>query len=285
MLPAGPIVVREPVGLPAGLVVDSPHSGMDWPDDFHPGAPRDAILTTWDAWVDELWAGAVDAGATLVAARFPRAYVDANRAADDLDPALLADPWPTPLAPTDYSRRGMGLVRRLALPGIPMYDAPLPAAAVRARLDAYYLPYRAAVARAVDRQQAARGVVWHLNVHSMKSRGNAMNVDAGAARPDFVVSDRDGTTADPSHTAWVAGWLAGHGYRVQVNDPYRGGDLVRTFGAPSEGRHSIQIEINRALYMDEAACTRHGGFAALAATLTTLARDLAEHIAAKATCR
>lgn len=285
MSPEAPIVVREPAGMPAGLVVDSPHSGMEWPDDFRPAASRDAILTTWDAWVDELWAGAVTAGATLVAARFPRAYIDANRADDDLDPALLADPWPTALAPTDYSRRGMGLVRRLALPGIPMYDAPLPAAAVRVRLDACYRPYRAAVHAAIARHHAARGVAWHLNVHSMKSRGNAMNVDAGAARPDFVVSDRDGTTADASQTAWIAGWLRGHGHRVQINDPYRGGDLVRTFGAPSEGRHSIQIEINRALYMDEATCTRHEGFAALAATLTALARDLAEHLAANAACR
>lgn len=275
------VIVHEPAGVSAGLVVDSPHSGMTWPPDFHPAAPREAILTTWDAFVDELWRGAVDAGATLVQATFPRAYLDVNRADDDLDPALLSEPWPGTLRPSDYSRRGMGLIRRLALPGVPMYDAPLTVAAVQHRLDTCYTPYRDALAACLARRQAEHGEVWHVNAHSMKSRGNAMNIDAGAARPDVVVSDRDGRTADPAHTAWIAAWLRARGFTVQVNDPYKGGDLVARFGTPARGLHSIQIEINRARYMDEATCQRHAGFDEVQRALTDLARDMAAFVAAR----
>lgn len=257
------------------IVIDSPHSGFAFPDDFCPIAPIDALRTTWDAHVDALWAGAPSAGATLIAAAFPRCYVDVNRAEEDIDPSLLADAWDGPLAPTDYSRRGMGLIRRDALPGVPMYDVPLSAAAVRARIATWYRPYRTALAETIAATRDGHGTVWHLNVHSMKSRGNAMNVDAGAERPDIVVSDRHGTTADPEHTARLADWFVGRGYRTQVNTPYQGGDLVRTFGRPATGIHSVQIEINRACYMDEETCEPQARFAQVREDFTALVAALA----------
>ncbi len=277
-----PVLVREPVGPASPMVLDSPHSGMHWPRDFHPVASREAIHTTWDAYVEELWSEAPAAGATLLAATFPRAYVDVNRAEDDIDPDLLAEPWPTPLAPTTYSQRGMGLIRRLALPDVPMYAEPLRIAEVARRIEAYYRPYRRTLAERLDAVHARFGAVWHLDCHSMKSRGNAMNVDAGAARPDFVVSDRHGTTSDPAHTTWLAAWLRDRGHSVQVNTPYQGGDLVRTVGAPSAGRHSIQVEINRACYMDEVTFERGPRFDAMRATLGALVRDFAAYATAHA---
>lgn len=265
----------RPAARAAGPVVfDSPHSGFAWPADWSPAASREAIRTTWDAHVDRLLEGAAEAGVPLLAATFPRAYVDVNRAEDDLDPAVLAGPWPGPLAPTDYSRRGMGLIRRLALPDVPMYDAPLAVEAVRARLERHHRPYRARLAALLDEAQAAHGRVWHLNWHSMKSRGNAMNVDAGAMRPEIVVSDRRGTTAAPGLVARIVGWFTLRGYRTLANDPYQGGDLVRTFGDPARGRSSVQVEINRSLYMDEATCEPHAGFAPLQADLTAFAREM-----------
>lgn len=267
-------VIREPAGAPSAIVVDSPHSGFGFPEDFSPAAPLAALRTTWDAHVEALWGGAPEAGATLVAATFPRCYIDVNRAESDLDSALLVGPWDGALAPTDYSVRGMGLIRRDALPGVPMYDAPLRPEAVRGRLDRWYRPYRATIAEMIARGVRAHGTVWHLNAHSMKSRGNAMNVDAGATRPDVVVSDRHGTTADPALTARIAEWFRARGYRTQVNDPYQGGDLVRRFGAPARGVHSVQIELNRGRYMDEGTCEPHEGFASLREDLTALVRDL-----------
>lgn len=274
-----PWVVVTPPSVPGlPLVFDSPHSGIDYPDDFRPAAPRAAILTTWDAYVDELFAGVTSVGATLVAARFPRACVDANRAANDVDPELLDHPWPEGAELSEHCGRGMGLIRRLALPGVPMYDRRLSVAEVRRRIDDYYTPYRAALSAAIEAAAARHGRVWHFNCHSMKSRGNAMNRDHGAARPDFVIGDRGGTTAPPEFTAWVAEWFRGRGRHVTINEPYRGADIVRAHGAPAQGRYSVQIEINRALYLDEPTCARGPRFAALADELTEFARAVAARL-------
>lgn len=278
-------VVAPAIDAVIGVVVDSPHSGMDWPDDFMPEATREAILTTWDAFVDRLWSGAPAHGAALLSARFPRAYIDANRAADDIDPELLDGPWPTPLRTSGYTSRGMGLIRRLALPGQPMYRTGLSPAAVQARLDRYYHPYRSALRALIDERHAMFRTVVHVNAHSMKSRGNAMNVDNGATRPDVVVSDRHGTTADPALTQWVAGWFRARGLTTQVNTPYQGGDLVASFGAPASGRHSVQIELNRALYMHETTFEPSAGFDTLRDTLTAFVAALGRHVHATDTTR
>jgi len=275
-LPDAAAVTRTAAGAPAPLVFDSPQRGFTWPEDFAPVAPLAAIRTTWDAHVARLFADAPAAGATLIAATFPRAYIDANRAVSDLDLSLVDGRWTDAVAPTDYSRRGMGLIRRDALPGVPMYGSALAAEAVRRRIDQFYRPYRTRLAEALDALHATHGMVWHLNCHSMKSRGNAMNVDAGASRPDLVISDRRGATAVAGLTARIVGWFAMRGYRVQANDPYQGGDLVRTFGDPGRGRSSVQIEINRALYMDEETCEPHAGFAPLQEDLAAFAAELAE---------
>lgn len=269
---SAPWTILRPAGETGPVLFDSPHSGFDWPADARPVASEPQLRTTWDAFVDRLWSDAPVHGATLVAAHFPRAYIDANRAVDDIDPALLATPWPEALTVTDYSRRGMGLIRRFALPGVPMYDRLLSVEEVRHRIDHYYEPYRRLLRTALDELHGRHGTVWHFDCHSMKSRGNKMNVDQGAARPDFVVSDQLGRTADPALTQWVADYFSGRGFSVKINDPYRGGNLVGTFGAPARGRHSIQIEINRALYMDETAFAPGPRFEAIRRELTEFAR-------------
>lgn len=275
--PAGgqPFRLERPVAPAVPVLFDSPHSGLVHPPDFRPVASREAIRTTWDAYVDELFSGVTLAGATLLAAHFPRAYIDANRAADDIDPALLAEPWPEPVVLSDHARRGMGLIRRFALPGVPMYDRTLSVAEVRARIDGHYRPYRRALAAELDALHARHGAVRHFNCHSMKSRGNAMNLDAGAARPDIVLGDRDGTSAPSEFTAWVAAWFTAEGFSVAINRPYRGADLVRAHGDPARGRYSVQIELNRALYLEESRCVRLPGFGTLQATLARFASAVA----------
>ena len=276
------VIVDKPRGEMMPVVVESPHSGLEFPADFLPAAPYAAIQTTWDAFVDELWGDAPSAGATLLRATFPRAYVDVNRAEDDMDETLLGEPWPVALTPTDYTKRGMGLIRRNALPDVPMYDRALTVTEVQGRIARYYRPYREAVRREIDAAHARSGIVFHVDCHSMKSRGNAMNVDNGSARPDLVISDRHGTTADTAHTQWACEWFRAHGYSVQMNEPYQGGDMVRSFGAPSAGRHSIQIEINRGIYMDELTFTRGARFDAVRQHCATFVRDLAARVTAAA---
>jgi N-formylglutamate deformylase len=260
------------------LLFDSPHSGIHRPTDFHSDAPLSALLSGWDAFVDVLWMGGVEQGGVLLKALFPRVYIDPNRAESDLDPTLLCEPWPEPLSPQAYSARGMGLIRRDALPGIPMYRTGLSVAAVRHRIEAFYRPYRQALTQAAERAIQRHGGYCHINCHSMKSRGNAMNVDSGATRPDIVISDRLGTTASPPFTRWVADYFAACGYQVRINDPYRGGDLVASFGDPARRRHSIQIEINRSLYMDESSFTPHAGFQSLKKNLDGFCAALAAYV-------
>lgn len=212
----------------------------------------------------------------MLAARFHRSFIDANRARDDIDAGLLDGPWPEPLSPGAACLRGMGLIRRLALPDVPMYAAPLPVAEVRARITDYYDPYHQTLADLIEAAHANFGLSVHIDCHSMKSVGNGMNVDAGQARPDMVVSNLAGRTSEAFLLRWVVQHLRSLGYRVQANHPYQGAELVRRHGRPAEGRHSLQIEINRAVYMNEARLERHDGFERLARDLGTLVATLDE---------
>lgn len=271
-----PFTILRPPGTPA-LLFDSPHSGRLYPRDFAVKCTMVELRRGEDAYVDELIAGAVGHGICTLMAMYPRTYIDVNRAETDLDAELLSEPWPGPLAPTEKTRRGLGLIRRYVEPGVEVNARRLTPAEVAARIERIHRPYHAALAALVAEIRAARGTVWHVNWHSMKSVGNAMTPDGpGARRPDFIVSDRDGASADPALTRLVAGTLAGMGYRVAINDPYKGGTIVQRIGAPAHGVHSIQIEINRALYLDERTVTKTAGFEVLERDLLGLARVLAE---------
>jgi len=258
------------------LLYDTPHSGRFYPRDFVLGAPLGEVRRGEDAYVDELLAAAPGVGATLLAATFPRCYIDLNRDEADIDAGLLAEPWPEPLAPTEKTARGLGLIRRFVVPGVEAQGQKLTVRDVRARIRDVYRPYHAALDSLVRELRERFGSVWHVNWHSMKSTGNAMTPDGpGAARPDFVVSDRFGESASSRVTGLIVETLRGAGHTVSVNQPYSGGTIIRRTGRPEQNVHSVQIEINRALYLDEAAVAITAGAPALAATLEALTRVLA----------
>ena len=256
------------------LVFDSPHSWPHWPADVETIARPEQLMTGCDAYVDELWSGVTAVGAALLVARFHRSYIDANRDERDIDPDLIDGAWPGPIERSEMSRRGMGLIRRYALPRAPIYARRLSVGEVQGRIEACHRPYRRTLEEVIGAAHASYGAVWHLNCHSMKSVGNAMNVDCGAPRPDIVVSNspRGMPSASDEFTRWVADRLSGHGYKVAINTPYTGGDIVHACGRPQEQRHSVQIEINRALYMDEATFVKHHGFNRLQGHLDLFAR-------------
>ena len=268
-----------PLGNPIALVVDSPHSGTFYPEDFGFVCDGEMLRMAEDTHVQDLFAMAPMLGGTLVHARFPRSYIDVNRAETDIDPALLDGRWPGPLMPTEKSRFGMGLIRRLCAPGMPMYDRRLSVAEVQHRIDHYYRPYHAALEAALDSVVRRFGHVWHIDCHSMKSRGNELGPDPGSERPDMCVSDYRGATADTSFTRFVASKLDELGYRTRINDPYLGAEIVRRYGTPGSGRHSIQIEIKRSLYMDEVTRKPNDGYIRLKNDLTLLLMAVKEWIA------
>lgn len=273
-----PYTLTEPAGAALPLVVDSPHSGLVHAEALALAAPPEALLTGWDAYVDQLFAHAPLVGGTLLCAGFPRWLVDVNRARDDIDPALIDGTMPYPVQPSDKAGRGMGVLRRLALPGVPVYAVPLSPGMAEHLLKTYYDPNHAALAGLLATHHARFGAVWHIDCHSMKARGNAMNIDHGAERPDFVVSNRDGATCSADFVEEVAQCLRGFGYRVGINWPYKGAELITAYADPAHGRHSLQIEINRALYLDEAKFSPHAGYEALRNHLDQLLVCVAAYI-------
>ncbi len=262
------------------LVLDSPHSGTEYPDDFGAAVGRELLRQAEDAYVDELYACGPDLGATLIAARFPRSYIDANRSLLDIDAALLDAPWPGPAHPSAKTQKGIGLIWRVLDSGEAIYARKLGIEEVKRRIVRYHQPYQRAVKDALDRAHRHFGAVWHLNLHSMPAvSGRISEEGPGKARADFVLGDRDGTTCEPGLTAVVGETLRAMGYQVKVNDPYKGVELVRAFSDPAAGRHSLQVEVNRRLYMDERTRAKAGGFESLRSDLERLLRRVAEYAA------
>lgn len=259
----GILELRLDRAVAAPLVLDSPHSGRAPPPDFAPAVGPERWLRAADLDVDELVGAARELGLPLLAACFPRIYLDVNRAADDIDPATLAGVLPFEARPSPKAALGKGLVW-LAVPpgGEPLYALPLPADVVQLRIAGYWEPYHAALAATLAAVRQRFGRVYHLDCHSMQAVSNAMHEEGpGRARPDIVLSDRDGASCDPAFTTAAKAILDELGFSVQVNDPYKGAEIVRRHGDPANARHSLQIEINRKLYMDERRLERSADFA------------------------
>jgi len=239
------------------LVLDSPHSGTVYPEDFRPVCELATLRRAEDTHVEKLYAFASDMGAAWIEAHFPRSYLDANRDMTEVDTTMLDGPWTEPVStdPRVLSkvRLGKGLIWKLTDEGLPIYDRPLTVAEVRQRIDQCWRPYHAAVAQAIDDAHARHGYSIHINCHSMPAIAGSHATDfPGLAHADFVIGDRDGSTADPALSHRLCEHLRACGYSVDYNHPYKGVELVRRHGNPAANRHSIQVEINRKLYMDEA---------------------------------
>jgi N-formylglutamate deformylase len=263
----------------APLVLDSPHSGVNYPEDFRSRLALPVLRRAEDTHVEKLYDFAPALGAAWIEALFPRSYLDANRNVTELDVGLIEDGWDGPVA-TDPAtlnkvRLGKGLIWRITDEGEPLYDRKLTAAEVRGRIERCWTPYYEAVAAAIDAAHARHGYSIHLNCHSMPAVSSAYSTDfPGLVHADFVIGDRDGSTASPALSQRVCEVLRGRGYSVSYNHPYKGVELVRRFGDPAAQRHSIQVEVNRKLYMDEETLEPHEGFEKLKGDLRLLIEAL-----------
>ncbi len=275
----GVLSLVGPTGPVRPLMLDSPHSGTCFPDDFETVVSREMLLEAVDTAVDRLFRPSPGSGLTLLHAHFPRTYVDPNRAATDIDEDMLDRPWPGSARPTGRSARGNGLIRR-TLSGdlFPLYDRRLSVSEVAARISRYHEPYHRTLARLHRVLHATFGTVYHLNCHSMRSR----NTDDGTRRPDFELGDRNGTTCTPEFTGFAAELLSDLGYDVHVNRMFRGAEIIRAYAAPDDGHHCLQIEVNKDLYMDESTRTLLPAFDRLRSDLATVLDRLGDFAAAHA---
>lgn len=261
------------------LVLDSPHSGTVYPADFGHACELAVLRQAEDTHVDRLYDFAPALGAHWIEALFPRSYLDANRNTTEIDTSLLDGPWPGPVA-TDPKvltkvRLGKGLIWRTTDDGQPIYQRRLGVAEVEARIEHCWKPYHAAVARAIDAAYRQHGYCLHVNCHSMPAMASSHATEfPGEAHPDFVVGNRDHSTSRPELAEWVCATLRGLGYSVALNHPYKGVELVRRYSDPASHRHSLQLEINRKLYMDETTLEPHAGFDGLRQHLRGLMEGL-----------
>ena len=259
------------------LVVDSPHSGRAYPEDFGHAAPLALLRRAEDAFVDDLFESAPRHGAGFLKALFPRSYVDPNRHEGELDPEMLDGVWPNAVDKSERTEMGLGLIRRLIRGNVPVYDRKLPIAEVAGRIARYHRPYHDELETMLAEAHRRSGAVWHVNAHSMKALGRKRGKEI--PRDDFVLGDLEGESCDPEFTDFVAATLRGFGYTVRLNHPFKGAALVQRFGRPEEGRHSLQIEVNRGLYMDEDRIEKTSGFDLLRHDIDRLLAAIAAFVA------
>ncbi|HIM41317.1 MAG TPA: N-formylglutamate amidohydrolase [Rhodospirillales bacterium] len=278
--PVPPWRLLAPAEQTAPVVFASPHSGRDYPPEFIAASRLNVVSLrrSEDAFMDEIFAAAPDFGAPLLCARFPRAYVDANREAFELDPAMFTDPLP------DYVNTrspriaaGLGTIARVVTDGEDIYHEPLRFEDALGRIEALYRPYHKALQGLLQATQERFGGCLLVDCHSMPSGQLAPELGAGDGNKpaDMVLGDCFGTSSAPVVTDIAKAALEASGFTVALNKPYAGGFTTHHYGRPREGVHVLQVEINRALYMDEKLVRRGPGLPALKCRLGPLMRALA----------
>lgn len=262
--PMPPYELRTPDRLTSGVVFASPHSGRDYPADFLKRSVLDErrLRSSEDAFVDRLLQAVPGQGATLLTARAPRAFVDLNRAEDELDPALIEGLRGAVRGPRVVA--GLGVIPRVVAGGRAIYSGKLTQAEAEARLAGIWRPYHTVLSQLLNDCRARFGRAVLLDVHSMPSEALE---GLGANRPDIVLGDRYGASAAPGVVASVEAAFAGTGLRLSRNTPFAGAYITQRYGRPAEGVHVVQVEINRALYMDEAQVRPNADFASFEALM------------------
>jgi len=250
------------------FVFASPHSGRHYPASLLERSRLDAttLRRSEDAFVDELFAGVVGLGAPLLAARFPRAYLDVNRSMSELDAGMFHGVLGVPVdAPSPRVTAGLGVIPRIVRDGAEIYRGKLDSREADARLSGLYKPYHEALAALMEETRTQFGVAVLIDCHSMPS---ALSV------PDIVLGDRYGASASPQLTARADAAFAREGFTVARNTPYAGGHTTTLHGRVADGCHALQIEINRALYLDEDRIAKKMAFDSVRTRLTRAMRIL-----------
>jgi len=266
------IEILAPASLTSPVIFASPHSGRDYPLDLlrNSRLDRHALRQSEDSYVDLLFDRAPRYGAPLLRALFPRAYVDVNRARGELDPRMFTGALPG-AAETRSSRviAGLGVIPRIVADGHDIYARKLFYLDARRRLSACYDPYHEALSQLINDARNAFGGAIVIDCHSMPSAGGAPFRD-DKRRIDFVLGDRFGSSCAPAVTGIVEETLCDLNFEVARNAPYAGGFVAASYGRPKKGVHILQVEINRALYLDETRIARNNGFEGLRDAMTTL---------------
>ena len=266
-----PFEIVEPEVMSAPLLFNSPHSGSIYPEPFLRQSQLEVatLRRSEDSFVDELFAGVVAQGYPLMHAHFPRCFVDVNREPYELDPRMFEGRLPS-FANTRSMRvaGGLGTVARIVGDAQEIYGRRIPVDDALARIESLYKPYHRALRRLFSKLHRDFGYAILIDCHSMPSTAGHRDE---RPRPEFVIGDRYGTSCAGAVTEVVEQALREMGYTVSRNKPYAGGFITEHYGNPAAGLHALQLEINRALYMDERRHERAAGFERLSEDIEKLA--------------
>ena len=269
-LMARPFTILEPSNWTSPYLFTSPHSGNVYAPSFIASSrlKRLALRRSEDAYVDELFGAVPEHGARLLAARFPRAYVDVNRADSEIDPAMFEAGYPMPTGPKSARvSAGLGVIPKVVRDGVEIYDKSLPFGEAAFRLEAFYRPYHAALARLLAETKDRFGVAVLIDCHSMPPVANGH---------DVVIGDRHGNACTPALCDQIEAALKEAGFSVARNSPYAGGYTTSHYGHPAENFHAVQIELNRGLYLVERRIEKSAGFARCRAAIRAFLARLLE---------
>lgn len=271
-----PFEIVEPDEQTTPLVFNSPHSGRVYPSSFLQSSRLDPLTLrrSEDSFVEELLAGVTALGAPLMLAHFPRAYLDVNREPYELDPRMFEGRLPA-FANTRSMRvaGGLGTIARIVGDAQEIYARRLPVEDALLRIELLYKPYHRALQKLLQRTRKRFGLALLVDCHSMPSAGAQRDE---TARSDFVIGDRYGASASGLFADVIDGALRARGYSVTRNKPYAGGFITEHYGNPANNCHALQLEVSRALYMDETRFTKSEGFALVARDLVGVAAELVE---------
>ncbi|MGG7644754.1 N-formylglutamate amidohydrolase [Rhodovulum sp. YNF3179] len=267
-MPETPYRLIRPEIHSTSVIFSSPHSGREYPRDFLRATEltERSVRSSEDAFVDILFDRAPDFGAPLIAATAPRAYVDLNRGADELDPAVIRDVSQTVHNPRIAS--GLGVIPRVVSNGRQIYRGKISREEATARIDRYHRPYHAALRQLLQDSHARFGEAILVDCHSMPHEALEGVTPRGAKRPDVVLGDRFGAACGAHVIEEVETIFAGAGLRVARNAPFAGAYIVQSYGRPSRRQHVVQVELDRSLYMNEALVRPSDDFESFRALMT-----------------
>lgn len=268
---------HDPAAAAAPVLVDVSRSGREYPPEFRSPLPFSEVHDNVSMYVEDLCAVAPDLGATLLYACFPNTFIDANRSAADVDETLIEGTWPGPITQSDFTQRGLGLIKRLSRYGTQMQERKLTVAELQDRLARYHEPYHQELARILAAMHAASGRAIQLSFHCMSAIGAPTHADPGQPRADFNIGDIHGTTCTPALFELVARTLEERGHSVSRNFPYYGGELTRRHSNLARRSESVFVEINKRHFIDTQTFRKTEGFAAIQASVEALIRAVVAH--------
>ena len=271
----------DPQGEPAPLVVDVSRSGREYPHDFRSPVALPTVHDNVSMYVDEIFSAAPQLGGTLLYACFPAMYVDTNRSARDIDPTLIDGEWPGPIEKSDYTERGLGLLKRLSRYGEPFQERKLSIEEVKWRLDNFHEPYHQELSRILRRTHERFGRVVQLSCHCMSAVGAPTHRDPGQPRADFNLGDNNGTSSSKETIDLMVETLKGLGHTVSLNFPYYGGELIKRHSDPGRGIDSVFVEVNKRLFIDTKTFRKTEGFEDVRRSATALMKAVVEYVKGK----